>query len=214
MQTRSDPTDETSQAPVLFREALVELVQIGMRVARMVGRAADAEAALADAAMADGVLPVATSLAEAIAADEAACAAGEARQAGAARTEIVAAAFAQVSRAIRRTILLAERMDRGWARPVRADDRQAMARRQIVRAMGDAIARDPDAEEAERLDTLDDIGGRTAEDIIREICRDLKVDPAFVPSEVAARLAEWERSGRAPAPSATPQDRRPLDTSG
>ncbi|WP_158742902.1 hypothetical protein [Acidisphaera sp. L21] len=193
-----------------------------MSVARMIGRAAEAETALIEALVADGVAPVATSLAEAIEADRVAVAAGEARRDAVGRTEIVAAAFAQVSRAIRRTVLLAERLDRGWARPGGADDRHAMARRQIARAVSDAIARDADAERAERLtgalrerldslDTLDDIGNRPAEEIIREICRDLGVDPgqldatvASPPGDANVRAPGAERRARGSPPRERP----------
>ena len=192
------------RAPEPFRAALAELVQIGMAVARMVGRAAEAETALAEAAstatVADGVPPLATSLAEAIEADRAAAAAGEARRAVIARTETVAAAFNQTARAIRRTILLAERLDRAWARPFAADTRLAMARRQIARAVSDAIAQEAEGDRAERLtdalterldslDTLDDVTSRPAEDIIRDICRDLGLDPARMPPPTAAQPA-------------------------
>ena len=184
---------EPACAPEPFRAALAELVQIGMSVARMVGRAAEAEAALAEAAsaarVAEGISPLATSLAEAMAADQAAAAAGEARRSVITRTEIVAAAFNQTARAIRRTVLLAERLDRVWARPAATDTRHAMARRQIARAVSGAIAHEAEGDRAERLteaaaerldslDTLDDIASRPAEDIIRDICRDLGLDPA------------------------------------
>jgi hypothetical protein len=70
---------KTTPAPRAFRDALAELVQIGLRVARMVGQVADAEMAQADAVRqagaAAGVSPLATSLAEAIEADRAAAAA-------------------------------------------------------------------------------------------------------------------------------------------
>ena len=197
--------DDTTSAPEPFRAALAELVQVGMSVARMVGRAAEAETALAEAAatatVAEGVSPLATSLAEAMAADQAAAAAGEARRAVITRTEIVAAAFAKTARAIRRTIFMAERLDRVWARPVAADDHLAMARRQIARAVSDAIARDAEGDRAERLtetlaerldalDTLDDVTSRPAEDIIRDICRDLGLDPARMTPRPAAQPAE------------------------
>jgi hypothetical protein len=89
-------------------------------------------------------------------------------------------------------VLLAERLDQGWARRSgaddRRDDRRAMAKRQIARGVADAIADEADGARAERLtealadrleslDTLDDIGNRPAEEIIRDICRDLGVDP-------------------------------------
>ena len=202
---RSHPND----APELFRTALAELVQIGMTVARMVGQAAKAETAMAEAAtsarIAEGVTPLATSLAEAIEADQAAAAAGEARRAVIARSQTVAAAFAQTARAIRRTILLAERLDRCWARPFAADDRHAMARRHIAGAVTDAIAQQADDARAERLtealaerldalDTLDDVASRPAEDIIRDICRDLGLDPARMPPAATS-------AGPAPCPA-------------
>ena len=185
--------DEPARAPEPFRAALAELVQIGLSVARMVGRAAEAETALAEAAstakVAGGVSPLATSLAQAIEADQATAAAAEARRTVVARAAAVASAFTRTARAIRRTVLLAERLDRGWARPAIADDRHAMARRQIARAVADAIAREAEGARAERLtdaaaerldslDTLDDVASRPAEDIIRDICRDLGLDPA------------------------------------
>jgi hypothetical protein len=206
MQTQSTRTDEINQAPALFREALAELVQIGMTVARMIGRVAQAETALADAAatVADGGNPVATSLAEAIAADQAASAAAEARRDVVARTERVAAAFDQVSRAVRRTVMLAERLDRGWARPIRVDDRQTMAHRQTVRAVRERL---------DSLDRPDDLGDRPVEEIIRAICRDLGLDPA----EVLPKFREhpsWPMVLSGAPPHAPPGDRRPLDTSG
>jgi hypothetical protein len=88
--------DETARAPEGFRDALAELVQIGLSVARLVGRVAEAETALAEAAsqisVADGVSPLAESLAQAIEADRAAAAAAEARQTVVARAEIVSVA--------------------------------------------------------------------------------------------------------------------------
>ncbi len=188
---------------------MADLVQIGMSVARMVGHAAEAETALAEAAAAVGVvedvLPIATSLAEAIEADRASAAAAEARRDFVARTEIVAAAFAQVARAIRRTVLLAERMDRGWARPAGADGRS------IAPAMGGKRARNADEADAtcgtdvyrerlDSLDTLDDIEGRPDHEIIRGICRDLGVDPA----RMATAPAEPQAGSSFAAPGMPP----------
>ena len=176
-----------------MRDALAELVQIGMSVARMVGRVAEAETALALAAsqaVATGEeTALAGSLAEAIEADRATAAAAEAQQTMVPRAEAVAKAFRLVSRSVRMTVLLAERVDRGWARQGASDDRVAMARRQIARAVTDAIGQDADLERAERLtealaermerlDVEAAIGNRPAEDIIAEICRDLGLDPA------------------------------------
>jgi hypothetical protein len=172
---------------------LAELVQIGLKVARMVGHSADAETDLAEAAaqagVAEDVSPLASSLAEAIQADRAAAAAAEMRQTVVARTASVASAFARTSRAIRLTILLAERLDRGWARDNTADDRHTMAKRQIVRGIEDAIARETEGERAndltgalterlEALDTEEEFSDRSADEIIAMICRDLGLDPA------------------------------------
>jgi hypothetical protein len=199
--TMSSPDDAC--APEGFSAALAELVQIGLSVARMVGRVAEAETALAEMAsrtrVAEGVSALAGSLAEAIEADRAAAAATEAREPVVARTEAVAGAFARVSRAIRLTVLLAERLDRGWARGGMPDDRPAMARRQIARGVADVIAREADGERAERLtealaarlEALDRESGtldRPTDEIIRDICRDLGLDPA----RLAVGGRDWE----------------------
>ncbi len=147
--------DDAAPAPDGFRDALAELVQIGLSVARMVGRVAEAETELAEAASragaAEGVSALAGSLAEAIEADHASAAAAEARQTVVGRTEAVAGAFARVSRAVRLTVLLAERLDRGWARRGLADDRHSMARRQIAHGVAEAIGREAEGERAQRL---------------------------------------------------------------
>jgi hypothetical protein len=224
--------DQTAPAPPAFRDALRDLVQFGLRVAGMVAEVADAETALAKAAaqarVAEGVSPMATSLAEAMEADRATAAAAEARHTVVARAEAVAAAFARVSRGIRLTILLAERLDRGWARGGRADDRQAMARRQIARGVADAIARAAEGERAaaltgrltERLDAPDwenEFGDRSAEEIIAIICRDLGLDPVRMtvrsplpniisPAEAnaASPLTAGGRDWQAPPPQRRP----------
>jgi hypothetical protein len=105
------------------------------------------------------------------------------------RTNAVADAYARTSRAIRLTILLAERLDRGWARGNASDDRHTMSKRQIARGVKDAIVREAEGEHArdltealaERLEALDterEFGNRSAEEIIAMICRDLGLDPA------------------------------------
>ena len=185
--------ENTARAPEAFRSALAELVQIGMSVARMVGQVAEAETAWAGlvvrACAADGAQPVAESYAEAIEADRVAEGAAQSRQTMVPRAETVARMFGRVSRSVRMTVLLAERLDRGWARRSIADDRDAMARRQIARGVADAIAREADGERAERLsesladrmETLDveaALGNRPVEEIITEICRDIGLDAA------------------------------------
>ena len=198
--------EQTARAPQGFRDALAEMVQIGLSVARMVGRVAEAETAACEAAArlsdpADEA--VASTLAEAIDRDQAYAAAAEARHTAVARAETIAGAFARVSRSVRLTVAMAERIDRSWARRGAADDQAAMARRQVVRGVAEAIEREVGCEAgrdagsetagretererlteafAERLERLDEgfaLGDRPAEEIITEICRDLGVDPA------------------------------------
>ena len=219
--------DAILHAPGAFRDALAELVGIGMSVARMIGHAAETETALAESAagatVAEGVSPMATSLAEAIEADRAAAAAGEARQTIVARTQAVAEAFAEVARAVRRTVLLAERLDRGWARGGPVDDQHAMAKRQIERGVQDAIEHEADRSQAEHLadalaerldapETLDEIGLLPAEDIIRKICRELKLGLAKVAAGAGedADLRSLPEHGRGEgATTATPQPGSP-----
>ena len=90
-------------------------------------------------------------------------------------------AFERVSRAVRRTIRLAQTLDE----PVRALGlRRRTARRQVIRAVEDRIQREADGAEAdslhaefvERLDGPDldeEIGDRPVAEIIADICRDL-----------------------------------------
>jgi len=197
MTTSRPHPNETARAPEGFRDALAELVQIGLSVARLVGRVAEAETALAEAAShinaAEGVSPLAESLAEAIEADRAAAAAAEARHTVVARAQIISVEFARVSRAIRLTVLLAERLDRGWATRGLADNRFAMARRQIARGVEDAIGREADGERAEQLtealaeqleslDVENELSNRPPEEIIREISRELGLAQAQMTS--------------------------------
>ena len=95
-----------------------------------------------------------------------------------------AIAYDNVSRSVRRGILMAQRVDK----PVRSRaSHHQSARRQIIRAVEDCIQRHADDEEAdefqlELLDRLDspdledDIDSRPVADIIKEICRDLGLD--------------------------------------
>ena len=94
----------------------------------------------------------------------------------------LAVAFDRITRAVRRTIGLAQRLDQ------RADGqaagRRVAGRRQIIRAVEDSIQRRADAGEQEALeaellerldgpDLDDDIDHRPIADIIADICRDL-----------------------------------------
>jgi hypothetical protein len=214
IRTPPQPT-ETTPAPQDFRDALSALVQFGLRVAGMVAEVADAETAIAKAAaqvrVAEGVSPVANSLAEAIEADRASAAAAEARHSVVARAEAIAAAFARVSRSVRLTMAMAERLDRGWARGRVADDRKAMARRQIAGGVEDAIVRQAEGERAEQLrETLTErLGARDWEDLLDDhapeevmaiICRDLGLDPVrmTVRSPLPGIIKQAEMDGVVP----------------
>jgi hypothetical protein len=221
------PSSEQT-APQAFRDTLAALAQIGLKVAQMIGHVADAETTLAETAAkagaAEGASAMAASLAEAIEADRAAAAAGEMRHTVVARAQAVAAAYARVSRAIRLTILLAERLDRGWARGGAPDDRHAMAQRQIARGVADALRRETESDQpgafTERLETLDTergIGDRSTEAILAEIYNALGLDPARMtvsapqPNKIRVTatngLPRW--TGPKPAWQARPPQRNP-----
>jgi hypothetical protein len=224
--------NEPTTAPQPLRDALAQLVQMGLTVARMVTRVAEAETALADAAAqvnaAEGASPMPTSLAEAIEADRAAAAAAEARHTVVARADIVTRAFARIARCIRLTVAQAERLDRGWARPTKADDRRAMAKRQVARGVAEVIAREAEGERAERLreslterldspDWEDEFEDLPVEEVITRICRDFGLDPVrgTVKSPLPRDISQAEmdevfpRSGGRPGRQAPPPHRRP-----
>jgi hypothetical protein len=231
MNQTTSRSDAPAPAPQEFRDALAQLVQVGLSVALMIKRVAEAETALAEAAsqinVDAGVPAMANSLAEAIEADRATAAAAETRHTVVARAEAVAGAFARVSRAIRLTIMLAERLDRGWAKRGAVDDQHAMAKRQIARGVADAIGREAEDERAgltaglaERLEALDTevgIGDRSAEEIIGEICRYLGLDAArmTVRSPLPGAISEAQAAEAVPRRgggtdwAARPPQRRP-----
>ena len=199
MSSSHSAIDQSATAPEVFRSALAELAQIGLSVARLVGLVAEAEMAAVKEALRPAIsqddLPTPTSLVEAIEADRAFADAAAARQTAMTRVETIARVFAGASRSMRMTVLLAERLDRGWARRGRvdegsADDRAAMARRQVARGVAQAIALEagPDAERAERLteayserleqaEIAEETHDRPTDEIITEICRGLGFDP-------------------------------------
>ena len=198
-------------SPQHYRDGLAELFQMGLTVARMVTRVAEAEIAVADAAAevraAEGASPMPTSLAEAIEADRAFAAAAEARHTVVARADVVTRAFARIARCIRLTVAQAERLDRGWARPTRSDDRRAMARRQVARAVADVIAREAEGERAERLteslterlespDWEDEFEDLPVEEVITRICRDLGLDPVRGTVNPRCRASSARRTWR------------------
>jgi hypothetical protein len=224
-------TSDHTHAPDSLRAAMLAMVDVGVRVGRLVGRVADAETALVDATaqlgVAEDASAIAESLAEAIAADQATAAAAEARRDVVARTAVMAEAYAQVSRGVRRCVLLVERMDRGWARYGAADDRDALTRRQVRRGVSDAIEREASGEQrdtlrdtlAERLDAmdrLDEIGDRPVDEIIAAICRDLGIaaDRLRAAHQPVSRRVERDEGpfpggGAEPRAGFTPLNARP-----
>jgi hypothetical protein len=111
------------------------------------------------------------------------------------------------------TVLLAERLHRGWAQGVEPDDRHTMARRQIARGVADAIAAEAEGKRAaqltealterlEALDTESGIGNRPTEEIIAEICRYLGLDPVrmTVRPPLPGAISPVQAGGMAPRP--------------
>ena len=165
---------------------LSELAALGMRAARVVTRLMEIEQQAAEVIA--SVLPATSrppeSLGEAEAAgrdfDDVAAAMAQAvpRVAG------LAVAFDRLSRSVRRSVALMQRMAAGWPHAGSADDRHAMTRRQVARGVAEAIRRESDGEAAERLfDDLaerledpavaDDILVLPVEEVVRRICRGL-----------------------------------------
>ncbi len=165
---------------------LTELASLGMRAARVVTRLMEIEQQAADVIAsllpATSRQPVSLSEAEAAGRDIDAVAAAMAQAVP--RVEGLARAFDRLSRSVRHTVALMQRMAAGWPRAGSADDRHAMVRRQVARGVADAIRRETDGEAAERL--FDDLAERLddpaiadeilvlpVEEVVRRICRDL-----------------------------------------
>ena len=190
--------------------ALAELASLGMRAARVVTRLMEIEREAADVVAswlpAPGGQPA--SLSEAVASGQDVDAVTAAMAQAVPRAEVLARALDRVSRSVRRTVALIERMKAGWPRAAPADDRQAMLRRQVARGVAEVIRRESDGEAAERLfdelaERLDDpgvmaeIGVLPEEEVVRRICRDLGLAVAAI-----RHIGD-----------ASPQDGWPVDTS-
>jgi hypothetical protein len=202
----SAPDPASPRLPIAnpaLQDALMALVSLGVRIAQVAAELAEAEGRVV--AVVSAGMPACTdsagSLAEALQAGSALDSAEAALAQAASRVGVAAQAFERVSRAVRRTAALMQRIEAGWPRRGGSDDRQAMTRRQVVHRVGQAITRRADGEAAERLfddlaerlDTLELEGGldRPAEIVIAAICRDLGLpwpDPAEAPAPRAAAL--------------------------
>ena len=164
---------------------LAELASLGMRAARVVTHLLEIEDAAATIAAA--CLPATgstASLAEAAALGQALDVVSAAMAQAVPRTEILARALDRLSRSVRFSIALRQRLQAGWPRARTADDRPAMLRKQVARGVASMIRQATEGEQAERLfDRLDellddpalteDLLSLPVEQIVRRICRDL-----------------------------------------
>ncbi len=207
-------TLRASKADPALREALLALVGFGVRIAQVAAEVAEAEARIV--AIVTSGLPTgladAGSLAEAQQSGLVVDAADLALAQASPRIAAASQSFERVSRAVRRTAALVQRLDTGWPRWGGSDDRHAMARRHVARSVGEMIARQAQGEAAERLfddlgerlDALEMDGGldRPAEELIAAICRDLGLTRPEPAADGKIRAS----------PRTPPEDSRPLDT--
>ena len=196
----------TADAPATpdLDATLAALTALTMRAAGVVTRMLEIEQAAAEVAAAWLPEPgsVAASLAAALEAGQAIDAVTTAMAQAVPRTEILARALDRLARSVRRTVALRKRMQAGWPRAT-ADNRPAMLRRQVARAVADQIRQQADGETAERLfDELDerlddptlaeDLQSFPVEQVVRRVCRDLGL--------VAAALQPLTRPQKPPYP--------------
>jgi hypothetical protein len=180
MPAQPHPTTQTKPASLpdsVLQAGLAELFQLGLAVARVSARLAEVEGraveALAEAAeeTTRRALAMPTSLADAFDAGHNADISEAAREAIAARIASITQSFDQAARAVRRTAALQARLAEG--RPMGA---QQPGR---VGHAGSGGSARPPANDAERADRRDDpewgdeIAGRSDEEVVRDICRDL-----------------------------------------
>ena len=149
--------DRSADDAAYYRGVLHELIDMGADLARLVHRQVIARA---DAAEAGG-------------------------GAGHSVVDEPFIAFERIVRTVRRTVLLAKRLDEvPVVKGVVTGVARAAARRRIIRAVEDTIQRSAEEDEAERLesefmdrldapDIEDEIGSRPVQEIIDDICRDL-----------------------------------------
>ena len=197
-----------------LRDALTELVGLGVRIARVAAEAAEVEGRIV-ALLAAGLpatIDGAESLTEAQVTGLAVDAADAALALCSPRIAVAGQNFERVSRAVRRTVALIARLEAGWPRRGGADDRRAMARRQVARRVGEVIAREAAGETAERLfddlderlDLMEAEGGLDGpvEEVIAGICRDLGLEgvPAGLRFGAEAGLEGLARAGPHPGP--------------
>ena len=192
-------------APFDADALLAEAAAHTMRAIRVVSRVMEVEQAAIEVAAA--WLPAThrapASLAEAADAGRAADAITAATGPAAPRLALLSRAMDRLTRSLRYTIALKQRLAAGWPRPRAADDRPAMLRRQVARGVTSRIRDAAGGEAAERLFSelyarlddpalADDLLTLPVEEIVRRICRDLGLVATALPrlaAEPAARPA-------------------------
>ena len=173
---------------------LAELISVGMRGARVVARMLEIELSAAEVVAAGLPEPgtTAASLSEATACGQAVDAVAAAMAQAVPRTEALSRALDRLSRSVRRSIALRQRLQAGWPRAASSDNRATMVRRQVARGVAKIIRDTTDGEAAERLfddlterlddpALLDDLETLPVEEIVRRICRDLGLIAAALP---------------------------------
>jgi hypothetical protein len=185
MSIHSFPSSQTAATrapdPVL-QAGLAELFQLGLAVARVCARLAEVEGRAVEvlaeeaAETTRGAFVQQTSWADAVHAGHKMDTSEAARDVIAARIASITQSFDQAARAVRRTAALQARLAEGW--PSREQQRWAQepGRERQVGAGGAARPPANDAERADRRDDPewgDEIAGRSDEEVVRDICRDL-----------------------------------------
>ena len=181
---------------------LNELAALGVRGARVVTRLMEIEQAAAEVVALWLPEPGAEkrSFAGASAAGLAVDAVNEAMAQATARADALARAFDRLSRSVRRSLAMIERMAAGWPRAGSVDDRAAMLRRQVAGDVARVIRRDRDGEAAERLfdelaERLEDpaldreLADLPVDQVVRRICRDLGLAGQAIEEACAGDLA-------------------------
>ena len=202
-------------APFDADALLAEAATLTMAAMRVVSCMLQIEQKLAQAASAwlpdSASLPA--SLAEATATGQAVDDATAAMAQAVPHTDTLVRALDRLTRSLRYTIALKQRLAAGWPRPRAADDRPAMLRRQVARGVTSRIRDAAGGEAAERLFSelyarlddpalADDLLTLPVEEVVRRICRDLGLVATALPPLVAQ------------PPYASPPPARPARESG
>ena len=194
-----------------MRDALAALVGFGLRIAQVAAELVEAEGRIVS--LMAGAVPASgadiRSPDDAERAGQAMDAADAALALATPRVAVATQSFERVSRAVRRTVALVQRIDAGWPRRGGSDDRRTMARRQIARGVGERIARQTHGEAAERL--FDDLDARLdALELDGELNRPIAAVIAAICRDLGLAEAATQTAGA--TPRLPPNDGSPADT--